>query len=173
MDLSFPIGRFNIRDVVDPRTVPALIGDIEAAPGLLRAAVHGLDDAQLDTPYRPGGWTVRQTVHHVGDSHMNSFIRFRKALTENEPTIFAYDQDRWSELADMRTVPVEVSLQLVDALHRRWTVMLKSLAPADFDRTFRHPEMGLVRLDNNLALYAWHGKHHTAHITALRHRMGW
>jgi hypothetical protein len=172
MDLSYPIGRFNFQQPT-PETVPSLIQDIAAAPALLRAAVRGLDDAQLDTPYRPGGWTVRQTVHHVGDSHMNSFIRCRLALTEAEPAVCAYDQTLWAELPDMRKLPVEVSLQLVDALHTRWTAMLRGTAPADFGRAFRHPEFGVVRLDTNIALYAWHGKHHTAHITGLRERMGW
>jgi hypothetical protein len=173
MDLSYPIGRFDFRQRVDPQSVSGLIGDIAAAPGLLRAAVAGLDDSQLDTPYRPGGWSVRQTVHHVGDSHMNSFLRFRLALTGDQPAIKPYDQARWAELADMRTVPVGVSLDLVEALHRRWTVLLEAMQPPDFARTFRHPEIGLVRLDLNLALYAWHGRHHTAHITGLRRRMGW
>jgi len=173
MDLSYPIGKFDFQQVVAPESIPGLIQDIAAAPGLYRSAVRGLDDAQLDTPYRPGGWTVQQTVHHVGDSHMNSFIRFRLALTETEPAVTAYDQALWAEIADMRTVPVEVSLQLIEALHTRWVVFLKAMTPADFRRTFRHPEIGLVRLDTNLALYAWHGKHHAAHITRLRDRMGW
>jgi hypothetical protein len=173
MDLSYPIGKFNFQQTVAPEAIPGLIQDIAAAPAAFRDAVRGLDDAQLDTPYRPGGWTVRQTVHHVGDSHMNSFIRCRLGLTETEPAVRAYDQALWAELPDMRTVSVEVSLQLIEALHTRWVVMLKAIAPADFARTFRHSENGLVRLDTNLALYAWHGKHHAAHITNLRTRMGW
>ena len=173
MDLSYPIGKFDFQQTVVPEAIPGLIADIAAAPAAFRAAVHGLDDRQLDTPYRPGGWTVRQTVHHIGDSHMNSFIRLRLALTENQPTITPYDQALWAELPDMRTLPVEVSLQLIDALHTRWVKVLQALTPADFARTFRHPEIGLVRLDTNLALYAWHGKHHAAHITGLRERMAW
>jgi hypothetical protein len=173
MDLSYPIGRFDFQQTVAAESIPALIHDIAAAPELFRFAVRGLDDAQLDTPYRPGGWTVRQTVHHVGDSHMNSFIRCRMALTESQPNVRPYDQALWAELPDMRTVPVEVSLQLIDSLHTRWVTMLKGLAPGDFHRTFRHPENGLMRLDTNIALYAWHGKHHAAHITGLRERMGW
>jgi hypothetical protein len=173
MDLSYPIGRFDFQRNVAPAAIPALIEDIAAAPAAFRAAVAGLDDTQLDTPYRPGGWTVRQTVHHVGDSHMNSFIRCRLALTEAEPTIKPYDQATWAELPDMRTVPVEVSLQLIEALHTRWAAMLRALRPADFDRAFRHAELGLMPLSRNIALYAWHGKHHTAHITGLRQRMGW
>jgi hypothetical protein len=173
MDLSYPIGKFDFQQTVAPEAIPSLIQDIAAAPALYRSAVSGLTDAQLDTPYRPGGWTVRQTVHHVADSHMNSFIRCRLALTETEPTIRPYDQDLWADLPDMRTVPVEVSLQLIEALHERWVVLLKGIAPADFRRTFRHAELGIVRLDTNIALYAWHGKHHAAHITGLRDRMGW
>jgi len=173
MDLSYPIGKFDFQQPVSPESIPALIQDIAHAPALYRSAVRGLDDAQLDTPYRPGGWTVRQTVHHVGDSHMNSFIRFRLALTETEPTVRPYDQALWAELPDMRAVPVEVSLQLLDALHTRWVSMLTALAPGDFRRTFRHPEVGVIGLDRNLALYAWHGRHHAAHITSLRSRMGW
>ena len=173
MDLSYPIGKFDAKQPVAPESVPGLVQQLAAAPDALRAAVHGLDDAQLDTPYRPGGWTVRQTVHHVGDSHMNSFIRFRLALTEPEPTIKPYDEALWAELPDMRTLPVEVSLRLIESLHTRWVAMLNALAPSDFRRTFRHPEIGLMRLDTNLVLYAWHGRHHTAHITGLRERMGW
>jgi len=173
MDLSYPIGKFNFQETVAPEAIPGLIADIASAPAAFRAAVRGLDDRQLDTPYRPGGWTVRQAVHHVADSHMNSFIRLRLALTENQPTITPYDQALWAELPDMRTLPVEVSLQLIDALHTRWVKVLQALAPADFARTFRHPEIGVVRLDTNLALYAWHGKHHVGHINSLRERNGW
>src|SRR5262249_41236905 len=125
------------------------------------------------TPYRPGGWTVRQTIHHVADSHMNSAIRLRLALTEHEPIIRPYEQQLWGELADSRAMPVEVSLRLIDGLHSRWVYLLRTMTPEDFTRTFRRPEIGLVRLDTHLALYAWHGKHHTAHITGLRDRMGW
>lgn len=173
MDLSYPIGKFDFAQTVSPSAIPGMISDVEELPGNLRAAANGLDTKQLDTPYRPGGWTVRQTIHHVADSHMNSFIRFRLALTETEPTIRPYDQTLWAELADARTAPVELSLQLLEGMHARWVALLKSLAKADFSRMFRHPEIGLVRLDTNLALYAWHGKHHTAHITRLRERMGW
>jgi hypothetical protein len=173
MDLSYPIGKFDFQQAVAPGRYPALIEEIAAAPALFRDAVRGLDDAQLDTAYRPGGWTVRQTVHHVADSHMNSFIRQRMALTESEPTICAYDQKAWSELADSRTAPVGLSLQLIESLHARWVLMLKTLGDANFARSFRHPEIGLVRLDTNLALYAWHGRHHAAHVTGLRQRSGW
>jgi uncharacterized damage-inducible protein DinB len=173
MDLSYPIGRFDFKQPVPPDAVPALIEDIATAPAALRGAIQGLAPEQLDTPYRPGGWTVRQTVHHVADSHMNSYIRLRLALTETEPTIRPYEQQLWAELPDARTMAPEVSLQLLDGMHERWVTLLRTLAPADFARTFRHPELGPVRLDTNLALYAWHGKHHTAHITGLRQRMGW
>jgi len=132
-----------------------------------------LSTEQLDTPYRPGGWTVRQVVHHLPDSHLNSYIRFRLALTEKEPTIKPYDQERWAELDDAKTAPIEPSLALLEALHQRWIMLLRSLIPADFARTFNHPEMGIVTLDATLRLYEWHGRHHTAHITSLRERMGW
>ena len=173
MDLSYPIGKFDFQQAVTPGQYPALIEEIAATSALYRDAVRGLDDAQLDTPYRPGGWTVRQTVHHVADSHMNSFIRMRLALTESEPAIHPYDQKAWGELGDSLTAPVELSLQLIESLHARWAVLLKTLSDADFARRFRHPALGLVRLDTNLALYAWHGRHHAAHITALRQRNGW
>ncbi|HEY1220957.1 MAG TPA: putative metal-dependent hydrolase [Bryobacteraceae bacterium] len=173
MDLSYPIGKFDFKAPVEPDSRPQLIAEIGAAPARFRDAVRGLDVQQLDTPYRPGGWTVRQVIHHVPDSHMNAYIRFRLALTEDSPTIKPYDQTKWAELRDARTAPVEVSLQLIDGLHQRWVELLRSLSVADFDRTFRHPELGIVRLDTNLALYAWHGRHHAAHITCLRDRMGW
>jgi len=173
MDLSYPIGRFDFHQTISPSQYPALIQEIAAAPALYRDAVRGLDDSQLDTPYRPGGWTVRQTVHHVADSHMNSFIRLRLALTEPEPTISAYDEKAWAELYDSRTLPVEFSLQLIENLHARWVALLETLTPEEFARSFRHPERGLVRVDTNLALYVWHGRHHAAHITALRDRNGW
>jgi uncharacterized damage-inducible protein DinB len=173
MDLCYPIGKFDFKQTVASGKYPALIAEIAAAPMLYRDAVRGLDEAQLETPYRPGGWTVRQTVHHVADSHMNSYIRMRLALTENEPVIRRYDQEAWAELPDARTAPVELSLQLIDGLHARWVRLLETLSDADFARAFRHPELGLVRLDTNLALYAWHGRHHAAHITALRQRNGW
>jgi hypothetical protein len=139
----------------------------------MRAAVQGLSPQQLDTRYRPQGWTVRQVVHHVPDSHMNAYIRFKLALTETEPTIKPYEQQLWAELADSRETPVETSLILLECLHQRWVLLLKRIADAGWQRTFRHPELGIVRLDTNLALYAWHGRHHVAHITGLRERMGW
>lgn len=172
MDLQYPIGRFRLEGEIteDQRR---LIGEIEETPARLRAAVAGLSQEQLDTPYRPGGWTVRQVAHHLPDSHLNAYTRFKLALTEEEPTIKPYDQERWAELGDSRTAPVEVSLALLESLHRRWVLLLKSLTAADFARTFRHPELGVVTLDKNLCLYAWHGRHHVAHVTSLRERMGW
>lgn len=139
----------------------------------MRAAVAGLNDEQLDTPYRPGGWTVRQVVHHVPESHLNSYVRFKLAITEDEPTIKPYFEDRWAELDDARQAPIALSLDLLEALHGRWIWFLRSLKQADFQRTFRHPELGIVSVDKNIALYAWHGEHHVAHITSMRKRMGW
>jgi len=172
-DPRFPIGTFDRSTPVAPEQIPGLIEQIADAPARVRAAVEGLTDEQLDTPYREGGWTARQLVHHLPDSHMNAFIRFRLALTENEPTIKPYDEARWAELEDSRTAPPEISLTLLDALHDRWTRLLRSMGPSDFARTLRHPEMGVMRLDTVLGLYAWHGRHHAAHLTALRERMGW
>ncbi len=147
---------------------------IAAAPGQVRAAVAGLDDAQLDTPYRPGGWTVRQVVHHLPDSHLNAYTRIRLALTEDTPTIKPYEEARWAELPDARLLPVEVSLALLEALHARWVPLLQGLGAADGARPLRHPEHGrFMNVDELLALYAWHGEHHVAHITGLRERMAW
>ena len=173
-DLRFPIGRFAPVPEATAEERARWIADVAALPARFRAAVSGLSDAQLDTPYRPGGWTVRQLVHHVPDSHMNAYVRFKLALTEDEPTIKPYDEARWAELPDVGVVAPEVSLALTDALHARWTALLGQLAPADWARTFRHPDYDRVmRLDTVLALYAWHGRHHTAHVTALRQREGW
>jgi uncharacterized damage-inducible protein DinB len=172
-DLRYPIGSFQRPAAATAEGRAAWIASIAAAPARFRDAVRNLDDAQLDTPYRPEGWTVRQVVHHVADSHMNSYIRFRLALTETDPTVKPYDEAQWAALHDAHTLPVEVSLQLLESLHLRWVVLLKSLAPADFERTFRHPAMGQMTLNANLALYAWHSRHHEAHITALRRRNAW
>ncbi len=172
-DLRFPIGRFAPVPSLDAAGREAAIAAIAAAPAELRAAVAELDDARLDTPYRPGGWTVRQVVHHVPDSHMNSYVRFRLALTEDTPAVLAYDEAAWAELSDARTLPIAVSLDLLDALHERWVTLLRSFGEAEWRRAFRHPEHGLISLEKNLQLYAWHGRHHVRHITALRERMGW
>jgi hypothetical protein len=172
-DLRYPIGNFQPPGEITATDRALFIQQIEDAPAKLRAAVSGLTPEQLDTPYRPGGWTVRQVVHHVPDSHLNSYVRFRLALTEQEPTIKPYDEARWADLPDSRTAPVEMSLALLENLHSRWVLMLRALAPDDWKKKFRHPERGVVTLEWNLALYAWHGRHHVAHITALRERMGW
>ncbi len=173
MDLSYPIGKFDFTQTGPRKSIPKLIDQVAEAPAAFRGAVRGLTDSQLDTPYRPGGWTVRQLVHHMPDSHMNSYVRFRLALTEPEPPAKSYDQDRWAELPDARTAPVEISLRLLEDLHLRWVALLRAMTPDDFARVFLHSERGPVRLDTNLALYAWHGRHHLAHITGLRERMGW
>ncbi len=172
MDLRYPIGKFERPAPATPGQRKERIDTIAAAPARYREAVEGLSEEQLDTQYRPEGWTVRQVVHHVADSHMNSFIRFRLALTEDDPPVKPYDEAKWALLADAKE-PVEVSLQLIDALHHRWVVMLRAMADADFSRTLRHPELGAIDLDFLLALYAWHSRHHEAHITRLRDRFGW
>lgn len=172
-DLRYPVGRF---DGVPPRTPAdrdAMIHSIAETPANLRQAVGGLSDTQLDTPYRPDGWTVRQVVHHVPDSHMNAYVRFKLAMTEESPTIKAYNEKLWATLPDAKTAPVALSLTLLERLHERWVIFLRNLSPDDFARTFIHPENGLMTLDKLLALYAWHGRHHTAHITSLRKRMNW
>jgi uncharacterized damage-inducible protein DinB len=164
-DPRYPVGKFAFDGDVSDAARAARIGDIEATPRLLRAALEGLTPAQLDTPYREGGWSVRQVAHHMPDSHLNAYVRFKLALTEDAPTIKPYDEARWAELPDTRETPVEVSLTLLDALHRRWVTLLRSMEPADFARTFVHPEHGqAMTLDMVLALYAWHGRHHVAHV---------
>lgn len=175
MDLRYPIGRFERPAAVSAADRAQFVDAVAAAPAALRAAVRGLDDAQLDTPYRPGGWTVRQVVHHVPDSHLNAYVRFRLAITEPEPTIKPYDEAKWAELPDARGPLVAESLALVDALHARWVALLRAMAPGDFARTLVHPERpgAPMTLDTMLALYAWHGRHHVAHVTALRERMDW
>ena len=171
-DARYPVGQFVLPDSTTSEERRAWIQEIARAPRDLRAAVSGLSEEQLDTPYRPGGWTVRQVVHHVPESHMNAFIRFKLALTEDQPTIKPCDEARWSMLAD-NALPVTPSLDLLEALHLRWVRLLESLSDADLQRRFLHPESGPWRLDQYLAQYAWHGRHHIAHITELRARMGW
>lgn len=172
-DLRYPVGKFRYDGSPDDQQKQALLQEIALTPVHLRAAVKGLSETQLDTEYRPGGWTVRQVVHHLPDSHLNSYVRFKLALTEDEPTIKPYAEDRWAELADSNTTPIEVSLTLLDSLHDRWVRLLRSLTPEQWKRTFRHPEMGPMTLEKTLALYAWHGRHHVAHVTELRKRMSW
>jgi len=173
MDLRYPIGEFKFAAPLTAAQRTACLEAIEETPAKMRAAVAGLNDEQLNTPYRPEGWTVRQVVHHVPESHLNSYTRFKLALTEDQPTIKPYFEDRWAELGDAREAPVDLSLDLLEALHRRWIWFLRSLAPEDYQRTFVHPDLGVVSLEKNIALYAWHGKHHVAQITSLRERMGW
>lgn len=173
MDLRYPVGPFEFAGTLANGQRQTLIDQIAATPEKMRAAVAGLSEEQLNTPYRPEGWTVRQVVHHVPESHMNSYVRFKLAVTEEEPTIKPYFEDRWAQLDDALQAPIGLSLDLLDALHERWVWFLRSLKDADFQRTFRHPELGVVSLDKNVALYAWHGRHHVAHITSLRERMGW
>src|SRR5712692_184409 len=169
--LKYPVGRFSFpQHSTTEEERRQWIRDIAQAPPNLRAAVAGLNAVQLATPYRPDGWTVAQVVHHLPDSHLHSYIRFKFALTEDNPTIKPYDEARWSTLADVAETPVEVSLQLLESLHARWVRFLESLSAADYLRQFIHPELGPVRLEQNLALYAWHGRHHVGHITALRRR---
>ena len=172
-DLRYPIGKFEFPAAVSADDRQLFVEQIAETPANLRAALENLNQEQLDTPYRPGGWTVRQVVHHVPDSHINSYVRFRLALTEDNPAIKGYEEARWAELPDARTGPVDMSLALLDALHVRWTTLLRSLSEQDLKRTFQHSELGSVRLDQVIALYAWHGRHHVAHVTALRKRMGW
>lgn len=172
-DLRYPTGRFDFSQTVLAERRPGLIDDIRQAPEHVRKAVLGLSDEQLETPYRPGGWTVRQVVHHLADSHINSYVRFRLALTEYCPAVKAYEEKDWAELSDARSAPVSMSLALLVSLHERWVALLSSMVDLDWKRTFRHPELGEVKLEQTLALYAWHGKHHTAHINRLRERMGW
>jgi hypothetical protein len=173
MDLRYPIGEFKFEGPLTDNARQDLINKIEETPLRMRGAVAGLTEEQLNTPYRPEGWTVRQVVHHVPESHLNSYVRFKLAITEDEPTIKPYFEDRWAELDDARQAPIALSLDLLDALHGRWVWFLSSLKQKDFERTFRHPELGVVSIDKNIALYAWHGQHHVAHITSLRERMGW
>ena len=172
-DPRFPIGKFHYEGQVSEQQKQAFLSDIAQTPANLRAAVRGLEESQLETPYRSGGWTVRQVVHHVPDSHMNAYVRFKLALTEDDPTIKPYAEDRWADLSDTKATPVEVSMTLLDSLHDRWVRLLRSLTSNDWKRTFRHPELGSMTLEKTLALYAWHGKHHVAHITELRKQMSW
>jgi len=172
-DLRYPVGDFQWPEQLTAEQRHACIDTIAETPARLKAAVAGLTPPQLDAPYRPGGWTVRQVVHHLPDSHMNSYMRCRLALTEQEPTIKPYDEARWAELPDAKNSPIGPSLLLLENLHERWVLLLRSLAPQDWARKFRHPELGTMTLEQNLALYDWHGRHHVAHITSLRERQGW
>jgi len=172
-DLRYPVGRFNAPAAIMPGTRHAYVETLRHLPERLRAAVGGLSEAQLDTPYRAGGWTVRQVVHHLSDSHSNAAIRFKLALTEDWPTVKPYDEAAWAKLADSRVLAIDGSLVFLDALHARWVSLLGSLTDQDFGRGFVHPENGRQSLAVSLAVYEWHSRHHVAHITGLRARMGW
>ncbi len=172
--LQYPIGKFAPKGApLTPAERGELIARIRALPGEARAAVRGLDDAQLNTSYREGGWCPRQIVHHLADSHANAFIRFKLALTEDVPTVKTYHQDHWALLADVCGVPVDGSLSILDGLHERWSRLLEAMTPDDFARRVRHPDHGEIGLDFLLQTYAWHGRHHVTQITALRARKGW
>lgn len=173
MDLRYPIGKMEMPKEITAAKRQQAIESIAATPKNLREAVRGLDDAQLDTPYREGGWSVRQVIHHVPDSHMNAYVRLKLALTEVAPTIKPYEEGAWAELADSKGAPIEVSQKLLEALHERWDRLWRSLKPEDFSRPLVHPENGERNIDWLLFLYEWHGRHHTAHITELRKQRGW
>jgi len=172
-DLRYPIGQFEHSGPVSDHDLACWIDQIEALPKLMRQAATGLTDERLDTRYRPGGWTLRQVVHHVSDSHMNSYVRFKWALTEQEPVIKAYDEQRWAELADYRVVPVETSLDFLALLHTKWGMLLRSLSRQQLSRRFVHPASGPTELAWNVGNCAWHGRHHLAHITGTIEREGW
>ncbi len=172
--LKYPIGKYSAKDIVTKQDVQWYINTIELFPSKLKHAVTGLTEAQLDTPYREGGWTVRQVVHHTADSHMNSYIRFKLALTEDVPAIRPYLEDRWAELPEAKSGPIELSLPLLEALHKRWAVMLNGLTPDQLKRRLYHPESKMeMTVEYLLGLYAWHSEHHLAHIVNLKKRMGW
>ncbi|MER2171940.1 MAG: YfiT family bacillithiol transferase [Psychrobacillus psychrodurans] len=172
MEMKYPIGTIQFDDEITSSVINKWIDEIENLPSLLQDAVKNLNDEQLDTPYRSGGWTVRQVVHHVADSHMNAYIRFKLALTEETPIIKPYDETKWAELADYK-LPIEPSILLLETLHKRWTNLLRSLTPADMEKTFIHPDSGEVSVSKNIGIYAWHGRHHLAHITSLCNRQAW
>ncbi|HYW51010.1 MAG TPA: putative metal-dependent hydrolase, partial [Gemmatimonadaceae bacterium] len=170
---QYPVGRFTAPDQVTDVVRDTAIREVADAPAAMRAAVAGLNPSQVETPYRDGGWTVRQVVHHVADSHMHAYIRFKFALTEENPTIRPYDEAAWAVLPDVASQPIEVSLALIDGIHARWVACMREMTPAQFSRAFVHPELGPQPVDLSLLRYAWHGRHHVAHVTALRQRMGW
>lgn len=171
--LRYPIGRFErLKSPLDQAARVGVIDDIERAPATLRQLVVGLADVQLEAPYRPGGWTIRQVVHHVPDSHMNAYVRTKLAVTEDTPSIRTYEEGRWAELPEARSAPVGMSLDLLAALHRRWVAFLRALPEREFEKTFIHPEWGRVTLDEAIAMYAWHGRHHAAHVRQALDRRG-
>jgi hypothetical protein len=172
-DLRYPVGKFTPDREPDTAKRRRWIDEIAELPERLTATLDGLTEDQLDTPYRPGGWTVRQLVHHLADSHVNAYTRFRLALTETAPIVKTYDQDGWAGLADARSAPVDLSLRLLSALHHRWVLLLESLDGEALRRKLRHPEWGEIDLDTNLQMYAWHGRHHLAHLMGVVRREGW
>jgi uncharacterized damage-inducible protein DinB len=172
-DPRYPVGKFQKPGELTMDDRKLLIDQIAEAPAAMRAAVAGLSPSQFKTPYREGGWTVQQVVHHVPDSHMNAYSRFKMALTQDNPTISPFMEDKWAELSDSHEVPHHVSLTLLESLHTRWLSVLRAMKASDFARTLFHPEHGQMRLDDMLALYSWHGRHHVAHITSLRQKEGW
>jgi uncharacterized damage-inducible protein DinB len=173
-DERYPIGKFSFTQDVTDELRKEWIEEIANLPSLLKGAVHRLTDEQLDTPYRDGGWTLRQVVHHMADSHMNAYIRFKLALTEEQPTIKTYNQTKWAGMVDSAEGPIQSSLYVLEGLHDRWSTVLRSLPPTEFSKAFYNPEMKIkLSLDTALALYVWHGKHHVAHITSLCEKMNW
>jgi len=173
-ELRYPIGKFeSVKRALSEDERRAHITAIRELPARLRAVVAGLSDEQLDTPYRPAGWTVRQVVHHVVDSHVNAYVRFKLAATEDHPTIRTYEEKEWAELPDARQLPVEASLAILEALHPRWVAFLESAGAAYFERTLHYPGMGDIPVDVLLEIYGWHGPHHTAHVAKLRERNAW
>jgi hypothetical protein len=172
-DLRYPVGKYTRPERLSPEERARAIDSIAAAPKALRAAVAGLSDAQLDTPYRPGGWTVRQVVHHVPDSHANAYVRFKLGLTEDGPTVRAYNEADWAELPEAKGAPIEPSLAFLEALHVRWVLALRGIRPEEWGRGLVNSESGPYTLDQLLAMYEWHGRHHVAHVTELRRREGW
>ncbi len=171
-DLSYPIGKYDKDTKISLEQRKQFIREIGELPNNLREMLKNMSEEQIDSPYRPEGWTIRQVVHHIGDSHLNSFIRFKLALTEKNPTIRPYAEDLWAETAEYK-MPVDVSLNLINSIHRRWAALLESMSDEDFARTLNHPETGVWTLENLLGMYVWHGKHHTAHINNLKKRSGW
>ena len=172
-DLRYPIGKFEYPGTSSEAQRRKFIEEIETAPARLREAVAHLSEAQLDTPYRPDGWSVRQVVHHVPESHMNAYVRFKLALTEDVPTIKPYNENAWAQTGEVRNTSIDTSLILLECLHQRWVRLLRCMKAVEFERQLKHPDLGTLTLDRMLALYAWHGKHHVAHVTSLRKRNGW
>ena len=171
--LKYPIGRYQVEDNINKSSIENWIKEIESLPQRLSDAVKELKLDQLQTPYRPDGWTVQQVVHHIADSHMNAYIRFKLTLTENKPIVKPYDEKLWAEFPDSKMVDINVSLDLIKALHKRWTTLLKQLTATELEKEFLHPESGMKKLNETICHYAWHGKHHLAQITSLKQRMNW